>query len=80
MVSPRRFTACWKKEIKTFFAPTPFFFLDSFVYCIFWVHHSKFSSVKILLFSYLNNLTGLGFFFSLWFLYISVYYFRVAKV
>lgn len=79
MVSPRRLTACWEKEIKTYLAPTPFF-LDSFVYCIFWVHHSKFSSVKILLFSYSNNLTGLGIFFSLWFLYIPVYYFRVAKV
>lgn len=69
VVSPRRFTACWEKEIKTYLAPTPFF-LDSFVYCIFWVHHSKFSSVKILLFSYSNNLTGLGIFF---FLVVLIY-------
>lgn len=61
-VSPRRLTACCEKEIKTRFTPKPSFFLDSFVYCILWAHHSEFSSVKILLFSYSNNLKGPGFF------------------
>lgn len=62
MVSPRRLTACWEKEIKTYLAPTPFF-LDSFVYCIFWVHHSKFSSVKILLFVFEQPYGTWDFFF-----------------
>lgn len=59
-VSPKCFTACEKKS-KTYLAPKPFFLLlDSFVYYILWVHHSGFSTVKILLSSYSNNLTGLG--------------------
>lgn len=61
-VSPRHSTACCEKEIKTRFTPKPSFFLDSFVYCILWAHHSKVPSVKILLFSYSNNLKGPGFF------------------
>lgn len=63
--------ACREKEIKPYLALTPFF-LDSFVYCIFWVHHSEFSSVKILLSSYSNNLTGFGIFFPCG-SYISLY-------
>lgn len=77
MVSPRRLTACWEKEIKTYLAPTPFF-LDSFVYCIFWVHHSKFSSVKILLFIFEQPYGTWDFFFPCG-SYISLYIISVLQ-
>lgn len=59
-LSKALYSMLWE-EIKTCLTPKPLLFLDSFVYCIPWAHHRNFSSVKILLSSYLNNLMGPGF-------------------
>lgn len=78
MVSPRRFTACWEKEIKTYLAPMPFFFLTLLYIVSFGFTIASSPVLRFYSFHIRTTLRDLGFFFPCG-SYISLYIISVLQ-